>query len=305
MAKRKNKKAAVHSRKRTVWMTVAIFVVAVCAFIGSYRSFENADRGVSQPTTESLAVYYIDVGQGDCELIRCGEHSVLIDAGEAEYANKVIACIRDLGIDKLDCIVSTHPHSDHAGGLSYVIEEIGASHIIMPELTEKNIPTTKTYERLMDAVAASDAVVHAAVPGDSYSFGDIRFTLYSPVFEEDDELNNMSVVFRLTYGDTSFLFTGDAEKQVEKQLLADGVPLRSDVLKVPHHGSKTSSTEDFINAVHPSIAVVCCGDGTKNHPHADTVERLTAIGAQTYRTDYNGTVTVVSDGKTLSVKTEK
>lgn len=304
MAKRKRKNA----KRQSLITALVVLVIAAGSFCYSYFMQNPAPgtEGVSQPQeSEQLQVYFIDVGQGDSSLIVCGEHSVLIDAGEAEYANDVIRQIQDLGISRLDCIVSTHPHSDHAGGLPYVIETIGTDMILMPALTEENIPTTRTYEALMAAVASSDAAVENPAPGDVYRFGDIVFTIYSPVFAEDSELNNMSIVFRLVYGNRSFLFTGDAEKEVEEELLNDGVILQSDVIKMPHHGSKTSSTEDFVTAVSPQYAIVSCGDGGKNHPNEDIVLRWQTIGTTVLRTDYAGTVIVTTDGESLTVQTEK
>lgn len=300
-----------NGKSKSLFTTAVILCVALVSFFYSY--FMNgsdgfggqADKNADAVGDDALCVYFIDVGQGDCSLLVCGDHSVLIDAGEAEHANDVIRFIRDLGIEKLDCIIATHPHSDHIGGLAYVIREIGAREILMPELSESNMPATRTYERLMAAVMSSDAEVHAAESGQQYTYGKIVLNVYSPVFQEDKELNNMSIVCRLVFGAHSFLFTGDAEKQVEKQLLVDGVPLKSDVVKVPHHGSKTSSSEDYVAAVLPRIAVVCCGDGTKNHPHASIVERWQAVGAKVYRTDYCGTVKIMSDGKRLTVQMER
>lgn len=312
MAKRKSNGNKRKSNKRaSVITSVVILLFALCSFLYSYFTDTSnipVDFGNSfvQTDGENLRVYYIDVGQGDCELIVCAGKSVLIDAGEADNANKVIKFIKDLGITKLDCIVATHPHSDHIGALPYIIDEIGMDNIIMPELAEENIPTTRVYEKFLNSVAQSGAAVHSAKPGDNYKYGDISFKILSPVFESDSELNNMSVVLRCEYGKTSFLFTGDAEKKVEKRLVENnGASLKSDIVKVGHHGSKTSSCEEFVRAVSPVYAVCCCGDGTDSHPHKSTVDRWISAGARFLRTDNSGTVVIISDGVSLTVETEK
>lgn len=303
MAKQKNTKS------KSFLSFAVIILLAACSFLYSYFTDTSAIPGDSgnfaQMNSTDLRVYYIDVGQADCELIVCGDRSVLIDAGEAETADKVIKFIKDLGIKKLDCVVATHPHADHIGALPYIIDEIGADNIIMPNLTEENIPATRVYEALLAAVASSGAKVYAAQRYDSYKYGDIEFTLYAPVSESEKELNNMSVVLRLVYGENSFLFTGDAESKVERVLLSENIILKSDVIKVGHHGSKTSSSKDFVYAVSPKYAICCCGDGSQSHPASEITERWQSAGAEFFRTDFSGTIVVISDGSNLTVQTEK
>lgn len=301
----KTRKRNARNQIKSPYTFLIILLVAVLAFVSSYFSGENKENSQIINQSDKLAVYYIDVGQGDCELIVCGNQSVLVDSGEAENANHLYQFLREKGIQKLSCIVITHPHTDHAGAMPYLIENIGAEQIIMPKLTEKNIPTTRSYEKLMESIAKTNSEVKSAIPGEKYSFGDIHFTIYSPVFQEDEELNNMSVVFRLVYGNSSFLFTGDAEKRVERKLLEENADLRSDVLKVAHHGSKTSSTEEFLQAVHPSIAVICCGDGSPSHPNKDILARLSQIGSKVYQTDLQGNIKIETDGNQITVETEK
>ena len=285
---------------------IVILLIAAGSFGWSYfmqtPSVETPSDGAEK---QELEVYFINVGQGDCSLLLSGDSSVLIDGGESENADAVIRFLRDHGVDRLDCMICTHPHSDHAGSLPYVLDAIGADQFLMPELTAQNIPTTRTYERLMQVLSASDAEVIHPQPGETYTYGNIVLNILSPVFTEDDELNNMSIVFRVVFGSRSFLFTGDAEEPVEEALLENGALLRSDVIKVPHHGSKTSSSEAFVLAVSPRWAVVPCGDGGKNHPNEKIVERWESVGAKVLRTDWDGTITMVTDGENLSVKSER
>ena len=223
---------------------IVILLIAAGSFGWSYfmqtPSVETPSDGAEK---QELEVYFINVGQGDCSLLLSGDSSVLIDGGESENADAVIRFLRDHGVDRLDCMICTHPHSDHAGSLPYVLDAIGADQFLMPELTAQNIPTTRTYERLMQVLNASDAEVIHPQPGETYTYGNIVLNILSPVFTEDDELNNMSIVFRVVFGSRSFLFTGDAEEPVEEALLANGALLRSDVIKVPHHGSKPQAVK--------------------------------------------------------------
>ncbi len=173
-------------------------------------------------------------------------------------------------------------------------------NVIMPELTQENIPTTRVYENLLSAVSDSGAKSVYAVPGDIYKAGEISFEVFAPLQQYDD-LNNMSDVIRLDYGETSFLFDGDASIESEKDMLKSGYDLDADVLKAGHHGSKYSSSAEFLRAVSPELVVISCGkDNSYGHPHEDTLKNIESVGAQVLRTDLAGTIVIGSDGETLS-----
>lgn len=283
-----------------------LLTVAVLSLLAAFLYLKiSAEYVLPAERDRLLRVCFIDVGQADSELIVCGDHSVLIDGGDAAAGPKLVWFLRRLGIDRLDCVVATHPHADHIGGLPDVLDRVKVGQVIMPALTESAVPTTRVYERFLESVAGNGAQVVPAVPGAVHAFGDIVMTILSPVFGETESLNDMSVVLRLQYKNVSFLFTGDAGEAVENELLANGSELSADVLKVAHHGSETSSSPEFIRAVSPRVAVVECGDGTAHHPHRDTVAALTAGNAAVFRTDRDGTVTVLTDGDRLSVEKEK
>jgi competence protein ComEC len=189
--------------------------------------------------------------------------------------------------------------------MAQVIEGLTVKNVIMPRLSKDNIPTTATYENFMKAVGKSGAKVIAASPGAKYNMGEINFETLSP-FEQSRDLNDMSVVIRLSYKDTNFLFTGDAETPIENQILEKGYNISADVLKVGHHGSKTSSSENFIKAVNPVFAVISCGKDNKyGHPHSETIKRFDLYGIEYDMTSKSGTIVVGSDGKKLSVSREK
>lgn len=279
-------------------------------FIGSlFGSEEPGDYDnatLVMGNISGLEVHYIDVGQGKSILIKGPEQTALIDCGENNMGAVVTGYLKQEKIDRIDVLIGTHPHSDHIGGMDMVIDSVDIGAIIMPDIPDSLVPTTKTYTDVLLAATGKNLTITPAKPGDAYDLGGSAvLTILSPVSEYGD-LNNMSVAVRVDYGGTSFVFTGDIEDEAEKDILASGQTLRADVLDVGHHGSQTSSGEAFIGEVSPTIAVISCGmDNSYNHPHREAVERLQAAGAKIYRTDIDGTVVIYSDGNNLKVETEK
>lgn len=250
----------------------------------------------------SLDVYFIDVGQGDCTLIVCGENAVLIDGGERSESDNILEYLYELKIDKLDCVVATHPHSDHIGGLIKVLEKIEVSNVLMPRLTEENIPTTQVYADFLEAVTASGAKVYAAAPGDEYFYGGIALNVLAPN-TEGRSLNNMSVVLKMEYMGVSFLFMGDAENESENEILSLDYDIAADVIKAGHHGSSSSSGEYFIRKVDPSYAVISCKAGNSyGHPHREVLTLFDTLGITVYRTDVHGDIIFGVDEEGLSIK---
>ncbi len=253
-----------------------------------------------------FSVHFIDVGQGDCELILDHGKVMLIDAGEVDEAYSVIDYLHRQKIETIDYVVATHPHSDHIGGLPRVLESFEVKNVIMPRLSEINTPTSYCYERLLEAVKSSGAKVIAAKPLAEHTLGESRFTILSPM-QQDEDLNNMSVVLRLTYREKSFLFTGDAGTSVEEQILEHGYDVACSVLKLGHHGSSTASSAAFVQAAAPQYAVVECGyHNSYGHPHRETVALCSSLGIELLRTDQNGNIVFfVADDGTMTVKKEK
>lgn len=254
-----------------------------------------------------VSVHFIDVGQGDSALILTPDAAVLIDGGETDAGPVVLDYLKALGVEKLSLVIGTHPHSDHIGGLSTVLEELPADKVIVPRVPDELTPTTSSYERLLDAVEGQNLRLTPAKAGDRYAVGDGALEILAPVQGASyDGLNDYSVVCRFTYGGRSFLFTGDAEKPVERDLLAEGTSLASDVLKVGHHGSNTSSTKDFLAAVSPEYAVVSCGtDNRYGHPHKEVMARLSDAGVTVLRTDLGGSIVFSLDESGMHVQMEK
>lgn len=267
---------------------------------------QEALHGLLPKPKPAFSVHFIDVGQGDCELILDHGKALLIDAGEADEADTVISYLRRQKVETIDYLVATHPHSDHIGALPAVIRAFAVKNVILPRLSQENTPTTYYYEQLLTAVKNSGARVIAAKPGAAYALGEGKFTVLAPM-KQDEELNNMSVVLRLTYLEKGFLFTGDAEAPVEEQLLASHADLSCDVLKLGHHGSATSNTEPFLTAASPQYAVAECGyQNSYGHPHRETVALCRALGIELLRTDKHGNVVfLVADDGAITVKKEK
>ncbi len=252
----------------------------------------------------SAKIHFINVGQGDCELIVSDDgNTMLIDAGEAEYGALVVNYLKSLGITHLDYVIATHPHSDHMGGLPTVIlSDITIGRIIMPRIPDEFVPATRTYENFLNAVAERGYKLSAA-KSETFGFGNGVISIYMTDYDGDN-LNNYSVVTRYDFGDTSFLFMGDAEAKIEKKLLKSGYDLNADVLKVGHHGSKTSSTSEFLAAVTPNACVIECGDNSYDHPNSETVKNLKSYTDIIMRTDINGNVVFTTDGTEIVYVTE-
>lgn len=261
------------------------------------------------PTSGELKVYIIDVGQGESILISTEERSMLIDAGENDKGDEVLDFIHDLGLEQLDYVLATHPDSDHIGGMDTVLENIDVTEgVFFGEMPDKLIPTTKTYEDVLDVIEEKDIPLFTALAGDTIDLGSgAVLTVLGPVDPQAaDNKNDTSVVTRLDFGESSFLFNGDQEEDMEQQLLQSGADLDCDMMTMGHHGSSTSSSQQYLDAVTPEYASISCGRGNQyGHPHDETIEKLEAMGVEYYRTDVNGNITFTSDGEDISVRTEK
>ncbi len=255
-----------------------------------------------------LTVYFFDVGQADCSLVLLPDgKNMVIDAGNNSDGLLIADFLRNKGIETIDYLVLTHPHEDHLGGADVLINSFGLGEVYMPKIKDSLVPTTKTYEEVLDALVEKQVKVNAAQNGMKIiENNNLSVVCFSP-FKEYSELNNYSIVVRLDYGETSFLLTGDAEAMNEKEMLNAGCDLDTDILKVGHHGSNYSTTTDFLRAVTPEYAVISVGEGNRyRHPDTKIVDRLYNYNTKTvYRTDLNGTVIAETDGKTYTLKTDK
>lgn len=290
-----------NNRRNKKKSPIPAIVVLLLIIIPSVFSAVNNQLDKDKPTSvadndNNIIVHFLDIGQGDSEFIEFPDGKcMLIDAGTAEYLYTVTEAIEDYGYSTIDYVVATHPHADHIGGMSRIVESFDVGEIYMPKASTN----TKTFENLLTAISDKGMSVNTAKAGvEIYSDSELKMEFLAPVSDSYEDLNNYSAVLKITYGSNSFLFTGDAENISENEmLLYDYSSLSSDVLKVGHHGSDSSSTAEFLNAVQPEYAIISCGTGNSyGHPHSETMDRLNDIGAQVYRTDKQGTVTVICDG---------
>jgi competence protein ComEC len=240
-------------------------------------SIEPTLLSTPTPAVGSISVHFIDVGQADSILIKTGSTAMLIDAGNPDDSNRVVNYLKEQGVEKLDYLIGTHPHADHIGGLAAVIDVFPIGTIFMPKVTSN----TETFEGVLDAIDRKGMKITVPKVGDKYNLANAQFIILAPNGTNYDDMNNYSIVIRLIFGKTSFLFAGDASDVSESEMLSNGLQLASMLLKVGHHGSSTSSTLPFLNAVHPQYAVISVGaDNSYGHPAQDTVDRLASIGAR-------------------------
>jgi len=276
--------------------------VAIIAAIAVYFGYEAEFATVSLPSDGVLRVHYIDVGQADATLLIYNEYAMLIDAGDNATSRDVVRYLQRQGVTALKYVIATHPHSDHIGGMAGVINAFEIETFIMPRVSH----TTATFERMIDAIEGNNLNVKAPVPGEVLPFGSAHITVIAPNGDFYDNINNHSVAVRVELGETAFIFTGDAEAISEREMVAEGRSLSARVLKTGHHGSRTSTTAEFLAAVNPEIAVISCGlNNSYGHPHRDVLERLEAANIRIYRTDLQGNIIIETDGRVLNVITER
>lgn len=295
-------------RKGSMLSTAIIIAAAAIMAFGFWAKdnnfiFFNKDRSDNSKNS-LLTAEFFDVGQGDSSLFILPDgKTMLVDAANNSDGRTIVSALNKKGIKKIDYLVATHPHADHIGGMAYVINNVEIGKIFAPKIPSRQVPTSKTYENFLTAVKEKGLKITAASSGPLFSGDDYIADCLSPVSNEYDDLNNYSVVIHLTYGAHSFLLMGDAEAEVEQQLLNNHSNIKSNVIKLGHHGSSTSTTPDFLKNVSPEYAVISCGAGnTYGHPHKKTLNTLNAQKTliSYFRTDTDHAVTFVSDGRSNS-----
>ncbi len=307
MAKPKLKKKL--RNKITFIVMLIILVLCVAFFVAQYLgvdfSWLTGGARESKPVTEgTLEIHMIDVGQGDCILVRAPEGNMLIDAGDRDESveEAIKTYLDDLGIKEFEYVVFTHSDADHIGAADFVMENYAVDNVIKTEEDEK---TTKTYEAMMTAIEKSGADLIDAVPGNTYSIGEMEFTILAPIGDSYTDTNDYSVVLRIDFGESSFLMTGDAEKKSEADMVKryTAYDLDCDVLKVGHHGSRTSSSAELLALVTPEAALISCGEGNSyDHPHGEVMDRLEDyVGNKIYRTDLLGDIVLITDGEKIKL----
>lgn len=264
----------------------------------------SADQGIAEDKSDAsteivsskdiLQVHYIDVGQGDCTLLLCGEQSMLIDAGPDGAGTTVQYYLKALGIDTLDYVIITHPDADHIGGMDVILTKFECKNIIMMS----GESDTSAYRDVCSVLEYKNHNTISPEVGSVYKLGKATVTILGPV-EVTAQDNDNSVISLVEYGSTSFLFTGDAEQKGEEVLISNNI--KADVYQAGHHGSETSSSESLLDAVNPEYVVISCGKGNAyGHPHENILKRFKNRGINVFRTDEQGTIIATSDGENIS-----
>lgn len=266
---------------------------------GAGAAQATGNTGIAQVGT--LTVTWLDVGQGDAAVIQCGGQSMLIDGGKPEKSSYMYAWLQQHGLSYLDVIVATHVDADHIGGLSGALNYASVGTAYCPVTTG----TTETFQSFVKYLAQRGKQITVPTAGETFALGGAQVQILGPLHRAEDS-NDNSIVLKVSFGATSFLFTGDAERAEEQDLLNAGVNLQSTVLKVGHHGSDTSTSYPFLRAVAPQYAVISVGAGNSyGHPTEAVLSRLRDAGVTTFRTDMQGEITAVSDGQTINFSTAK
>ena len=295
-------------KKKQISLLMALFLV-IFGSIFYFLEPSQANPNTPTPTPEivqanqeiqdgeKLQIWFLDVGQADSILIQDNDTYMLIDAGNNEDGEKLVSYFQSSGIESFQYVIGTHAHEDHIGGMNDIIDNFNIGTFYMPDA----ITTTATFESVLDSLEAKNIAFQTPTVDSTFELGDATIdVLY--VGTDDTDLNNTSIVLKLTYGNTSILFMGDAEKEVET--IIEKKDISADVLKVGHHGSNTSSSKTFLEKVNPNYAIISVGTGNSyGHPSNTTIQNLENLNTKIYRTDESGTIIMTTDGTNITFQT--
>jgi len=271
---------------------IIIILVTVCITIG-YRATQKFNLDLKN----NMVTHFIDVGQGDCILIQVNSKNLLIDSGTSDSKQALIRYLKNNNITKLDYVVETHPHEDHIGGMASVIKTFDIGEFYGPKV----IATSQSFDDMIRALRNKNLKINISKPNISLDLGpNTTCVMLSPNSTTYENVNDYSCVIKVSYKNSTYLFTGDTETTAEQELITNGYNLKAQVLKVAHHGSKTSTSQTFLNKVSPKIAVISCGAyNTYGHPNRETLDKLKKINSIVYRTDIDKNIILISDGTNI------
>lgn len=287
-------------KNRTTLTTVIIALVLLALYqLMDTNGFLSDQEAMSADTQSGFVeVHFIDVGQGDSIYIKTPTQDILIDGGER--GDTVVEYLKEQNVEDLELVIGTHPHADHIGGLINVFEQIPVTEVMDPGV----VHTSKTFEDYLTLIDQNNMIFTVVRAGTKRTYDDgTILEILSPTNPGEENLNDASIVAKLTFGDISFLFTGDAETPSENEMLSSGYQLKSTILKAGHHGSSTSISDDFLKAVSPEAVVIMCGtDNSYGHPHEETLDKLESAEIEVYRTDLLGTIVVETNGNDFDIR---
>lgn len=281
-------------KKKIISSIIGIIIVLIGGYFGI-----DLTQNFKSPTDEKLMISYMDVGQGDAAYINVNGNDILIDAGPRSNSKELLEQLKAKNIDDFEVVIATHPHEDHIGGMVDVFKEYKVKSFYSPKVTH----TTKTYENLVKAVKDEGLKINELKGGMVIDLGnEANFEVFTPQNSNYEELNDYSPIMKLNFDETSYLFTGDAEKIAENEALTKyKASLDSDVIKLGHHGSSSSSSPAFIEAVSPKYGIISCAKDNKyGHPHRETLDIIKKYNIKTFRTDTDGEIILTSDGKNIA-----
>lgn len=280
-----------------------IYIIVLVSFAGLIYYFDPGDENVSKKVTTkvdgNLVVYFIDVGEADATLVSNNGHYMLIDAGNNEDGKLLVNYFKDLGIDKFDYLICTHPHEDHIGGMDNIIREIKVNKFYIPDVSVDYM----TYTEVIKILKEKNIPIEEPKIDSMFNLGNSK-TKILYLNDDSEDINLDSMILKIYYGETSLIITGDAPSDAENSILDKDI--KSNVLRVGHHGSNASTSANFLYKVHPEYSIISVGkDNDYHHPHKVTLDKLNKINSKIYRTDKDGTIIMTSDGKNISFKTRK
>ncbi len=298
-----------------IWLSVLVFGIFIVSAVISYNKdgaiiwdkvFDsvNLSDGNLEEDNYALGVHFLNVGKADCTYIKFKETNILIDSADRDISPSIVEYLNRRGVKKLDLVIASHPHRDHIGQMYNIIDSFDIGCFIMSEVPAQITPTSFTYRKMLESLDRKKINVKIAQPGEKFEFSGLTVDILGPC-RKYENMNDNSVIARVSYGLESFLFMGDAEKNAELDLIESGINLASDVLKVGHHGSKTSSTKKFLKSVSPNYAVISSGPDRNNLPKKEILDRLYDFDIRIYRTDTMGNITFLTNGDGLKIITEK
>ena len=281
------------TKKHLLVLTIIISIIMVLPGCGNASQVTSLNK----ENEKIIKIHYIDVGQGDSILIQVNNMNLLIDAGPSSSIDKLTTYLNKQNISKLDYVIATHPHEDHIGGMTAIIKKYNIGQFYAPKI----ISNTRAFETMVNALKSKNLKINIAKEGVTINLGkNTECIILAPNNEGYDSINNYSAVVKVTYGNSKFLFQGDAEKLSESEILSKNLDVTCDILKVGHHGSTSSSSTAYLDKASPKIAIISCGKNNDyGHPHKATIAALIKRNIQIYRTDIDGNIVFESDGTTI------